>query len=790
MKKSCLLIVALAIGLIAQAASYGILVNSKTYYAGTANANPGDPSFQEYMVRGVSLKAGDKCQLYDKDNNAAWTVPLDTWSTSDISEGSGVYVIGKAACYDFYIKLKYGEDQLYVGGDAACTGITGVDVSSTIPDPPTPIVTDIIDASTYKPADCSSAVPSQCPDVMLQAFYWDSYKGGTHGNTKWSTLTKSAGEIAAYFDLIWLPPSGKATGGVGYLPLQYSNQDSDWGKTDALNDLIKALHSGGSKVVADIVVNHVAGKSWCTFYDLDFGQYGQFQPKASWICSTDEMNYDDGAGACKGKATGAADDGYGSEANYEAGRDWDHNNATVRDMCKAYLKWMKNEMLYDGFRYDYCKGFHNSHIGDYNSAAKTYFSVMEYWDGNPDVLQSHLNDAGWNTLTFDFATKYTAFNNGIAGFNYGGCKGCGLLGAGKAKYAVTFVDSHDSYQRDGNEFGGQGNSMTAELKDRLLQANAFMLAMPGVPCVFYPHWKEYKAEIAPMVAARHNAGVHSESSVSDEGDNSGYRATVQGKNGSLILELGNRVSTSQSGYTKAASGNGYAIWVKLTKAVAPRLAVSPISTSFKTTSMDITIDAFGGSESATIYYTTDGSDPRTSTTRHTYTAGITITQTTTVKACAETAGGSQSAVYVNTYTYKAPQTTPIKIAILKPASWSKVCLYAWNADGVAYNGRYPGNALTDIDENGMYYLILPAEAKEVNFLFGNGNDVKSGNLWTDEDVCYMWNGSAKKLDDCTQTPLIETSLILQNSTRRFFENGHLFIETNGQVYDMMGNRVR
>ena len=40
-------------------------------------------------------------------------------------------------------------------------------------------------------------------------------------------------------------------------------------------------------------------------------------------------------------------------------------------------------MKYDGFRYDYCKGFHNSHINDYNSAAKTYFSVMEYWDAMP-----------------------------------------------------------------------------------------------------------------------------------------------------------------------------------------------------------------------------------------------------------------------------------------------------------------------------------------------------------------------------------------------------------------------
>lgn len=787
MKRFFLLLLSLSMGLSGltglSAQSYGILVNGKTYYAGTANPNPADPSFQEFMVLGVSLKSGDYCQLYDYDNAAAWVVTLDEWSTSNISMSGEKYDISANSCYDFYIKLQYENDQLYVGGDATCTGITGVDITVPV------VVTDEINGAEYKPKDYNSAVPSKCTDIMLQAFYWDSNKGGTHGSTKWNTLLKSAGEISSYFDLVWLPPSAKSTGGVGYLPIQYSNQNSAWGTADELSNLLLNLHSGGCKVVADIVINHVGGKSsWCTFYSLDFGEYGTFQPQASWICNTDEMNYDDDAGSCKGKATGVADDGYGDEANYAAGRDWDHCNATVRDMCKAYLKWMKNDMLFDGFRYDYCKGFHNSHIGDYNSAAKTYFSVMEYWDGNPDVLQSHLSDAGWNTLTFDFGTKYQAFNNGIAGFNYSGCMGSGLLGAGKAKYAVTFVDSHDSYQRDGNEFGGLGNSMTAALKDRLLQCNAFMLSMPGVPCVFYPHWVVYKDEINAMIVARHNAGVHSESAVSDEGDASGYRATVQGKNGTLIIELGNRVSSSQSGYTKAASGNGYAIWTKLNSAVAPRLAVSPVGEVFKT-SETVTISSYGGSESATIYYTTDGSDPRTSNTRKTYTSELNLTATTTIKACAVTTSGAKSSVYVNTYTYKAPQTTPIRIAIQKPDSWKVVKLYAWNSDGM-YNGRYPGNALTEVDDNGLYYLELPASVKDVNFLFGDGSSNESATLWTDEDVCYGWSGSEKKLPDCGATPVEEVAAPQAVEVKRFVENGQIFIEVDGQRYDMMGRRAK
>ena len=489
---------------------------------------------------------------------------------------------------------------------------------------------------------------------------------------------------------------------------------------------------------------------------MDFGAYGKFSPDASWICKTDEVN-SGSSGACKGTATGAADDGYGDEANYTAARDWDHCSSKVRDMCKAYLKWMKNEMKYDGWRYDYCKGFHGSHVNDYNSASQNYFSVTEYWDGNQSNLQSYLNDAGWNTLTFDFATKYAAFNNSIAANSFAGCKGPGLLGAGKSKYAVTFVDSHDSYQRDNNEFGGKGNSMTSALKDRLLQCNAFMLSMPGIPCVFYPHWKEYKSAIAPMVLARKAVQVHSESAVSDEGNSSGYRATVTGKNGTLILELGDKVSSSKSGYTKAASGTGYAMWIKTNSAVAPKLVVTPGSSTFKTSTLSISMSAIGGTETATIYYTLDGSDPTVSSTRKTYSAAFTISGTTTVKAYAQTAS-TKTAVQTHEYTYKAPQTTPITVSFYKPDSWSKVYLYAWTVSGTKTTnlmGAWPGTELTNVNADGFYYHTFDASIKEVNFIFNAGKDKdQTSDLWTDEDVCYMWSGGAeKKLPDCVVTAI-------------------------------------
>ena len=560
MKKTSLFLMALLCVGMMHAASYGILVNGKMYFAaeykGPDSAGEG---FEEYLAH-VKVSNGDYCQMYDADNKAAWAKPLNSYSVAGFTydEANQRYNVATSGCYDFYIKLKWEADELYIGPGANCGD--GQDISG---------------GGEIIPGYAGSA-PAQCPDVMLQAFYWDSYdkeKATTkYGRTKWidhinGNNGSSAEEMGQWFDLIWLPQLSKSTGGMGYLPTNYSNLDSDLGTKKRLDELVSTFHQNGARVIADIVINHaVAASGWCDYNQTyNFGDYGSFKPDGSYICNTDEMNYSVQAGSCRGYATGGADDGYGDEANYPDGRDWDHTNAQVRDMFKAYLKWLHNDVKIDGVRYDYCKGYHNSHIDDYNRAAGTYFSVMEYWDGNVNTLQSRLADAGWNTTTFDFATKYTAFNNGIASDYYQGLRGAGLPGAGKSRYAVTFVDSHDSFQRDNNELCGEGNSMTL-CPDKVLQCNAYMLSMPGVPCVFWPHWVTFKDEIKAMINARYKAGVHSESSVNDETGDGFYKATIYGTNGEIRLLLGpnSGYNSTPSGYTLAVKGVNYGVYYKMT----------------------------------------------------------------------------------------------------------------------------------------------------------------------------------------------------------------------------------
>lgn len=47
--------------------------------------------------------------------------------------------------------------------------------------------------------------PSQYKGVMLQGFYWDSYT-----DTQWANLESQADELAEFFNLIWIPQSGKS----------------------------------------------------------------------------------------------------------------------------------------------------------------------------------------------------------------------------------------------------------------------------------------------------------------------------------------------------------------------------------------------------------------------------------------------------------------------------------------------------------------------------------------------------------------------------------------------------
>ena len=397
--------------------------------------------------------------------------------------------------------------------------------------------------------------PLESEDVILQGFYWDSQQV-----TGWKQLHNYMTDMSRSFTCVWLPPSAQGEGAsnvggnnVGYHPRQWNNQNSCWGTSAELKSLIAAFHQNHIKVIGDIVVNHRAGATdWGNFTSDDFGAYGKYQLTADHICKSDEMNTDPAAGKWNGMAKGANDTG----ENWGGARDLDHTSTYVQQDVKAYMSWLKGDFGYDGWRYDFVKGFAPRYVEMYNNASKPYLSVGEYWDGSYDKVAAWIDGTRKQSMAFDFPMKYAALNNGLAKSNYAGMswiednkiwRPAGMIHHHKYnRYAVTFVDNHDTY-RDGSKFKGY-----------VEQAYAFILSSPGVPCVFWPHWRKYQSAIDAQISVRKAAGIHSQSDVVVTAKDKYYESLAKGKNGNLICRIGFAApKEAPQGFYLAASGSNW-----------------------------------------------------------------------------------------------------------------------------------------------------------------------------------------------------------------------------------------
>ena len=68
-------------------------------------------------------------------------------------------------------------------------------------------------------------------------------------------------------------------------------------------------------------------------------------------------------------------------------------------------------------------------------------------------------------------------NNVFNNSTWSGLSNKGIAGSVMNRYAVTFVDNHDTYR-----------SGSIPMTNNIVAANAFILALPGTPCIFWPHW--------------------------------------------------------------------------------------------------------------------------------------------------------------------------------------------------------------------------------------------------------------------------------------------------------------
>ncbi|WOG31779.1 alpha-amylase family glycosyl hydrolase [Segatella copri] len=590
-----------------------------------------------------------------------------------------------------------------------------------LPDPePTPAPTPSPEPEPEpEPSLNSQGWVSDYSGVMLQGFSWDSYN-----ESQWKVLEKQADELKNYIDLVWLPQSGKCletTQVMGYMPYYYFNQNSSFGSEAELRSLITKFKAAGIGAIADVVVNHRNTEGWYTFPAETYkGVTYQMQ-------STDICKNDDGGTT----ATQAATDGVSLSQNNDEGtdfggcRDIDHKSENVQKVIKAYLKYLKDDLGYTGFRYDMVKGFDGSHVADYNDATGVEYSVGEYWDGN-DKIESWINRTNKKSAAFDFQFRYNVRDavNGAANGKVTKSSDWSKLNsndnlmhdANYRRYAVTFVENHDTQKRSESE-------QNDPLRKDTIAANAYMLAMPGTPCIFQPHWNAYKSEIKEMIAARKYAGITNMSNyVNKQSKKTLYVNEVAGTKHKLLVAVGNDAAgyAGETGYTKILSGYHYAYFLSNDAETSwTSMPSGSYEEGFKTT-----LTAVSQTEGAKLVYTLNGSTPTAKSTTVESGKEISINGTCTLKVGLLVNGEVRN---IATHQYTIEKFKAYKFMVYVNADavkWSPLYCYTWKK---AASVEWPGEKMTETKTIGgktWYYkeVSIDNATELVNVIFNNGTD--------------------------------------------------------------------
>ena len=566
--------------------------------------------------------------------------------------------------------------------------------------------------------------PANYSGVMLQGFSWDSYD-----YSQWSILEKQADDMKGFIDLVWLPQSGKcieATQVMGYKPYYYFNQNSSFGTEAELRSLIAKFKANGIGAIADVVVNHRNTDGWFTFPAETYNGV-TYKMLSTDICKND----DGGSTATQAKKNGVSLSNNDDEGTDFGGcRDIDHKSENVQKIIKAYLKFLKEDMGYTGFRYDMVKGFSGSHVADYNDATGVKFSVGEYWDGNPSII-NWINKTNKKSAAFDFQFRYNVLdatgiknNKIVSSPNWSKLKSDNNLMHDPTyrQYAITFVENHDMQYRSADE-------QLDPLKRDTLAANAYMLAMPGTPCVFQPHWRAYKQEIKSMIEARKLAGITNMSNYTNKMAQAACFANeTTGNKAKLIVVVGNNTKayTPSADYAQILEGYHYRYYLSKSAETAwCNIPTGEYEAGFKAK-----LTAVSQNSNAKLVYTTDGTDPTAKSKQVANGNTINIDNTCTLKVGLLN-NGTVTGIRTYNYTIKAfePYTITVYANADQVTNWgSTMYFYAWNTSG-ELTEKWPGTAVTatkTLNGKKWYYMDFKLKSKDaiVNIIFNQGKNKK------------------------------------------------------------------
>ena len=627
--------------------------------------------------------------------------------------------------------------------------------------------------------------PAQYEGVMLQGFYWDSFS-----QSQWVKLENQADELSQYFTLVWLPQSGDCGGtSMGYDDLYWfpGHYNSSFGSEAELRSLINTFKQKGIGTIADVVINHRKNVSnWVDFPKETYNGV-TYELKSTDICAND----DDGA-----TKTWATQNGYSLSTNNDTGEGWggmrdlDHKSENVQTNVKAYLKMLLNDLGYTGFRYDMVKGYSASFTKMYNEDSQPQFSVGECWDGT-NTIKNWIDGTGKTSAAFDFQFRYTVRNAANGGdWRKLGQQNDGnwplvssnVGNGGYRRYAVTFVENHDTEKRS--------NAAQDPLNKDTLAANAYLLAMHGTPCIFLTHWRDCKQALKAMIDVRYAVGIHNESEAINIATNQNYYAVrTVGKNGQLTCVVGKEANqyTPSGNVVKVLSGHHFAYWM---------------STSMETAWIDLASGEYEGTQKATLtavssnsnaqlVYTTDGSTPTANSTKVASGTKIDVTGNMTLKV-GLLIGSTVSGIVTRTYTEPAPvvkKTIDIYVNTDK-VGWTTVNFWTWGGDDThaPQAGNWPGDKVSSTTTIGgkqwfAKQYTITGDDDFVNFVFSTG----TGSPQT-VDINNIKNTTFFEISDQQQSGKYLVNDVSGSYTDIREVRGQM-ADGRSTIYDLQGRRV-
>lgn len=402
--------------------------------------------------------------------------------------------------------------------------------------------------------------------VILQAFHWESALNEEGPSWYEELEAKVEGMVDAGITDVWLPPPSASVAEQGYLPTLLYQLDSNYGTKEELKSLVQKLHDNNIRAICDVVINHRCAD--------------QQDEDGNWVVYGDESDHAGnrlnwGAWAITCDDTGFPGKGHkDSGAAYASAPDLDHENPELRAALKDWLNWLKEDIGFDSWRFDFARGFAPHFIKEYieETVGAENLNVGEFWsDGGSAELGYFVKGTNGTCMAFDFPlkgrlhdaitnTEYWQLGSKVTG------KLPGLVGRMPTK-SVTFVENHDT---------GKPQWHWPFPQEHIMSGYAYILMHPGIPTVFYSHLfgdgsvdgptsGALADEIKALVALRKSAGITHNSTVKvlmEEDDC--YMASIDDK---VITKLGPKyylgdVLPDPDDYEIVAFGKDMCVWAK------------------------------------------------------------------------------------------------------------------------------------------------------------------------------------------------------------------------------------